>query len=138
MHYVPGSRKKPHTKEPYAISAWLRKGEISAQQIQAATYSDKTFKEMLLYVKSIMAEQPDGFFTQLQDICLKAGVKVVHTPSLPKAPISGATRWINDSPLIQLTGRSKRNDKFWFSFFHEAGHILLHGKFFILPVFRLL
>jgi len=117
-----------HTKEPYAISAWLRKGEISAQQIQATPYSDKTFKEMLPYVKSVMAEQPDDFFTQLQNICLKAGVKVVHTPSLPKAPISGATRWINDSPLIQLTGRGKRNDKFWFSFFHEAGHILLHGK----------
>jgi Zn-dependent peptidase ImmA (M78 family) len=47
---------------------------------------------------------------------------------LPKAPISGATRWINDTPIIQLTGRGKRNDKFWFSFFHEAGHILLHGK----------
>jgi len=117
-----------HTKEPYAISAWLRKGELSAQQIQAKPYSEKTFKEILPEIKSVMTEQPDDFFHQLQDICLKAGVKVVHTQFLPKAPISGATRWMNDTPLIQLTGRGKRNDKFWFSFFHEAGHILLHGK----------
>lgn len=117
-----------HTKEPYAISAWLRKGELSAQQILAKPYSVKTFKEILPEIKSVMAEQPDDFFQQLQKICLKAGVKVVHTPFLPKAPISGATRWMNDTPLIQLTGRGKRNDKFWFSFFHEAGHILLHGK----------
>ncbi|NLT03299.1 MAG: ImmA/IrrE family metallo-endopeptidase [Bacteroidales bacterium] len=27
-----------------------------------------------------------------------------------------------------MTGRYKRNDIFWFTFFHEAGHILLHGK----------
>ena len=30
--------------------------------------------------------------------------------------------------MIQLTGRYKQNDRFWFTFFHEAGHILLHGK----------
>ncbi len=117
-----------YTKEPYAISAWLRKGELSAQQIQAQPYSEKIFKEKLAEIKSVMAEQPDDFFHQIRTICLKAGVKVVHTPSLPKAPISGATRWINNTPVIQLTGRGKRNDKFWFSFFHEAGHILLHGK----------
>ena len=117
-----------HTKEPYAISAWLRKGEISAQEIKTTPYSEKVFREILPEIKSIMAVHPDDFFQQLHNICLKAGVKVVYTPFLPKAPISGATRWINDTPLIQLTGRGKRNDMFWFSFFHEAGHILLHGK----------
>jgi len=35
---------------------------------------------------------------------------------------------LNDTPFIQLTGRYNRNDSFWFTFFHEAGHILLHGK----------
>ena len=116
------------TKDPYAISAWLRKGELSAQQIQVAPYSEKTFREILSDVKSLMPEQPDNFFQQLQDICQKAGVKVVRTPFLQKAPINGATRWINDTPLIQLTDGGQRDGKFRFSFFHEAGHILLHGK----------
>lgn len=53
---------------------------------------------------------------------------MVHTPCINKAPISGSTRWLNDTPFIQLTGRYNRNDSFWFTFFHEAGHILLHGK----------
>ena len=75
-----------------------------------------------------MAQHPENFFNQLQNICLEAGVKVVHTPSLPKAPICGSTRWLNDTPLIQLTGRYKRNDSFWFTFFHEGGHIVTHGK----------
>ena len=42
--------------------------------------------------------------------------------------MNGATRWHNDNPLIQLTDRYKRNDIFWFTFFHEAAHIVLHGK----------
>jgi addiction module HigA family antidote len=117
-----------HTREPFAISAWLRKGELTARQISAAPYSDKGFRDSLPAVKSLMAIHPDDFFTKLQTICLACGVKVIYTPFLAKAPINGATRWINDSPVIQVTGRGKRNDKFWFSFFHEAGHILLHGK----------
>ena len=116
------------TNEPYAISAWLRKGELQAAALQANDYSEKKFKEALPELKYIMATHPDGFFNQLQNICLKAGVKVVHTPCINKAPISGSTRWLNDTPFIQLTGRYNRNDSFWFTFFHEAGHILLHGK----------
>jgi HTH-type transcriptional regulator / antitoxin HigA len=113
---------------PYAISAWLRKGELTAQEIHSQSYSEKEFKTVLPALKSLMAEQPENFFKQIQTICLKVGVKVVYTPFLPNAPINGVTRWLNETPLIQLTGRGKRNDIFWFSFFHEIGHILLHGK----------
>jgi HTH-type transcriptional regulator / antitoxin HigA len=117
-----------NTNEPYAISAWLRKGELQAAELEANEYSEKNFKDALPELKTVMATHPEDFYNQLQGICLEAGVKVVHTPALPKAPICGSTRWLNDTPLIQLTGRYKRNDSFWFTFFHEAGHILLHGK----------
>ena len=56
------------------------------------------------------------------------GFNNAYVACIKKAPINGSTRWLNDTPLIQLTGRYKRNDSFWFTFFHEAGHILLHGK----------
>jgi addiction module HigA family antidote len=117
-----------HTKEPYAISAWLRKGELQAAELPSQPYNEKKFKEALPEIKRIMAKHPDNFFKQLQALCLEAGVKVVHTPCINKAPINGCTRWLNDVPLIQLSGRYNRNDIFWFTFFHEAGHILLHGK----------
>ena len=117
-----------HTKEPYAISAWIRQGEIQASKLNCGTYSEAQFKKALKDIKTIMANQPDDFFEQLQKMCLACGVKVVYTPCIKKAPLSGATRWIDDNPLIQLSGRYKVNDRFWFTFFHEAGHILLHGK----------
>lgn len=117
-----------HTKEPHAISAWIRQGEIQASQLQCGAYSESDFKKVLKEIKSLMATQPDDFFEKLQQLCLACGVKVVYTPCIKKAPLSGATRWIDDNPLIQLTGRYKQNDRFWFTFFHEAGHILLHGK----------
>ncbi len=117
-----------HNKDSYSISAWLRKGEIQAALITSKEYSEKDFKNSLPALKKIMTEHPADFFEKLKSVCLNAGVKVVYTPCLPGSPISGSTRWINDNPLIQLSGRFKRNDVFWFTFFHEAGHILLHGK----------
>jgi HTH-type transcriptional regulator/antitoxin HigA len=117
-----------HTNNPYALSAWLRKGEIQAVEHMHNPYDEKKFLGGLSRIKAVMAAHPDNFFQKLQAICLESGVVVVHTPCLPKAPINGATRWLNDTPLIQLSGRYKRNDAFWFTFFHEAGHILLHGK----------
>ena len=39
-------------------------------------------------------------------------------------PPSGLVQTI----MIQLSCRYKSDDHFWFTFFHECGHILLHGK----------
>ncbi|MDO9037703.1 MAG: ImmA/IrrE family metallo-endopeptidase [Lutibacter sp.] len=114
-----------------AISAWLRQGEIQAEAYRVSEFNKKNLLEILPKLKNIMVTQPNDFFSKIQALCSYAGVKVVHTPCLPKAPIHGSTRWLVDAPLIQLSGRYKRNDIFWFTFFHEIGHILLHGKKYI-------
>lgn len=114
-----------------SIAAWLRQGEIQASKISTGEFSKQALKEILPEIKNIMAHQPNDFFGQLQNVCLKVGLKVVYTPCLPKTAIHGSTRWIDETPLIQMSGRWKRNDVFWFTFFHEIGHILLHGKKYI-------
>ncbi len=116
------------TKDPYAVSAWLRQGEIQAMELTAKKYFEKKFKETLPMLKSTLENHNDKSFNQLQSICLEVGVKVVKTPSLNNAPISGATRWLSDTPLIQLTDNANQIDHLGFTFFHEVGHILLHGK----------
>ncbi len=117
-----------HTKSPHAISAWLRRGEIQAKEIELAAFDKKKFKEALAEMKELAFLGPEDYAQQLQDICAKCGVALVFTQSLPKAPISGATRWFHNKPIIQLSGRFSTNDHFWFTFFHEAAHIILHGK----------
>jgi Zn-dependent peptidase ImmA (M78 family) len=43
--------------------------------------------------------------------------------------VCGATRWLTpEKALIQLSLRYRSDDHLWFTFFHEAAHILLHGK----------
>lgn len=55
------------------------------------------------------------------------GVAFTPTPALPKLAISGATRWIgSEKAAISLSLRHKTDDQLWFSFFHEACHVLEH------------
>jgi addiction module HigA family antidote len=115
-------------KEPYAISAWLRQGEIQSEGMSANRFSAKLLKSAIVDMKAIMACESSDFVAKLQNLCGKLGVKLVVTPCLPKAPIKGSTRWINGTPCIQLSDCYGRYELFWFTFFHELGHILLHGK----------
>jgi len=42
---------------------------------------------------------------------------------------SGATRFLTpDKALIVLSFRYRTDDQFWFTFFHEAGHLILHAE----------
>lgn len=117
-----------NTKNPHALSAWIRQGELQANSMEAPAFDKQLLLEQLPKIKKVMAIHPQDFFVQLQQLCLRAGVKVIYTPCVKQAPISGSTRWINNYPVIQLTGRYNQNDRFWFTFFHEVGHVLLHGK----------
>ena len=51
-------------------------------------------------------------------------VIVVVTPELSGTHLSGAARWIGSKAVIQLSVRHKTDDQFWFTFFHEAAHLL--------------
>jgi len=111
-----------------AVSAWLRQGEIKAQQIERPEFNKQHFQEILGVVRELTTETPEVFQPRLIELCSHAGVAVVFVPDLPKTGVSGATRWVGGKPVIQLSLRYKTNDHLWFTFFHEAGHIIKHGK----------
>ena len=119
-----------HTAEPQAISVWLRLGELQAEKIQTAEFDKKLIRERFDEIQDICFRNPENWKEALQQICSECGIALVYTPCISKAPIYGATRWIRNStkPLIQITDRQKDYNAFWFTFFHELGHILLHGK----------
>jgi HTH-type transcriptional regulator / antitoxin HigA len=115
--------------QPGAMAAWLRQGEIEAAEIKTATYDANKFREALLQVRALTMKPPEVFQPELVQLCAEIGVAVVFIPELPQTRASGATRWLNPhKALIQLSLRHKTDDHLWFAFFHESGHILLHGK----------
>jgi addiction module HigA family antidote len=116
-------------RDPYAVAAWLRQGEIEAQESKCKAYDVNSFKASLTKVRPLTLELPEKFEPEMKTLCEEAGVSVVFVPELPGTRVYGATRWLaSNKALIQLSLRGKTDDHLWFTFFHEAGHILLHGK----------
>ncbi len=110
--------------------AWLRKGEIEAQRIDCQPYSADKFESSLYALRSLtLSDDPAYFCERLISICAECGVAVVFVPTPRKCPASGATKWLSrDKALLMLSVRYKTDDHLWFSFFHEAAHIVLHAK----------
>lgn len=124
-------RKSPHFEsDKYAMSVWLRQGEREALKIPCLPYDKAKFCAALGKAKKLANKtDPKEFVPELIEICARAGVAVVFAQEFPKTCATGATRWLSkDKALIQLSLRHKTNDILWFTFFHEAGHILLHEK----------
>ncbi|HEC13397.1 MAG TPA: addiction module antidote protein, HigA family [Acidiferrobacteraceae bacterium] len=123
-------RKSPSYKSaPESVAAWLRMGELHAEDIDCAAYNRERFIEALSSIRGLTRQPPDVFVPEMQSLCADAGVAVALVPELPKTHLSGAARWLTkDKALIMFSLRHKSDDHLWFTFFHEAGHILLHGK----------
>ncbi|HEY9785111.1 MAG TPA: HigA family addiction module antitoxin [Candidatus Obscuribacterales bacterium] len=117
-------RSEAFATNPWALAAWLRKGEIEAQKVTVQEYDRDRFLDALNRIRILTVKEPAEFVPEMLRLCAGAGVIVLFIRELPKTSVSGATRWLSHNrPLIQLTLRHKANDMFWFSFFHEAGHV---------------
>lgn len=117
-------------KHPGAVATWLRIAEIEAGSIRCAPWDKVRFQNLLPSLRELtLEEDPAEFVPKLVDACRAFGVAVTFVPTPPKCPASGATRWLSpDRALLVLSLRHKSNDHLWFTFFHEAGHLLLHSK----------
>jgi HTH-type transcriptional regulator/antitoxin HigA len=116
-------------RRPGYVAAWLRMGEIQAEDIKTAPFDAARFKSVVTEARKLVRVSLKQALVKLTDLCARAGVAVVLTREIRNAGVSGAVRWLSkEKALIQLSLKYKTHDQLWFTFFHEAGHILLHGK----------
>lgn len=129
MHLELSYRKSPHVEEKLAgLSAWLREGELRANKTRTEEFDPSRFQEVLDEIRTFTTESPSDFLPKMEELCASAGVIYLLVPELPGQGISGVMRWFHKRPVIQQSLRFKTNDHFWFTFFHEAKHVLQNRK----------
>lgn len=115
------------TAREQSIAAWVRETEIIAKELDVAEFDEQRLLSSLTKLRGLTRVDAVEIMDPIQAICAKAGVAVVLVPALQNTGISGCARWLNDKKaLVGLTLRYKTDDQFWFTLFHEIGHILLH------------
>lgn len=118
-----------YTPETRAITAWLRAGEREAEAIKTEPYDDRRLRDALLALRATTRLTPDKWIPRMQELCAGAGVAVVFVHDLPGTRCHAVSWWASKSrAVIQLGLRGRTDDQVWFSFYHEAGHILLDER----------
>lgn len=115
---------------PNAVVAWLRWAELRANNQECQKWNrDKLISNIPEMRKLTRQKQPSIFLPHLKELCASAGVALVIAPAPSGCTASGATRFLtSDKALIVLSLRYKTDDHFWFTFFHEVGHLVLHSE----------
>lgn len=111
-----------------SIASWLRCGELEAKQIAVSSFSNTSLKQSIDELRKLTLKEAGEYSAETRNILSESGVALVYVPHFPRTSVNGAVRWVNDVPTIQLSLLGACADMFWFTLFHEIGHLLLHGK----------
>lgn len=121
-------RSLAFTQHDGATSMWLREGELDANLRQTAAWSGDALRARLQEIRALSRiSKPSRFMPPLVRLLADAGVALVVVKAPKGCRASGASRMIaSDKAMILMSFRHRADDHFWFTLFHEIGHLLLH------------
>lgn len=116
--------------KPEATATWLRLAELKAANVECAPFDRAKFREAVDEVRRwVQRPVTPKLIREITELLAAAGVAFVLVRGIEGSRASGVTRWVSATrAYIALSLRYKRDDHFWFTFFHELAHVLLHGK----------
>lgn len=116
------------TSHAGALAAWLRQGEREAVSVECAAWDPAALRAALPGLRALtLLHRPESFLPRLRAQCAACGVAVAVVRAPTGCRASGATRFVSPTKaLLLLSFRHLSDDQFWFAFFHEVGHLLLH------------
>jgi len=115
----------PHT-EPYVLFTWLRMSElITAGQQVAPVLDINALKRKIPEFKKLMFKEADEIELALKEHLGECGIRFSIVRYFKGAPVQGVIQKHADATLsLVMTNRQRFADIFWFTFFHEIGHII--------------
>jgi len=113
-----------------SIASWIQAGRLRADAIKTEPFSKAKLKKLLPQIKESMLVDISSAISTCKELLSSCGIAFVLMPHFEKTGVQGATFWLNnkEKAVLVMSLRGKNSDRFWFSFFHEIGHILLHNK----------
>lgn len=94
-----------------------------ALKTEAPKFNKVLFEEAVQYALTLTKEH-GTFYPLIKEAFRKAGVVFVILPNISGSRINGATKKVGNSIMLLVNDRRLYSDTFWFTLFHEIGHIM--------------
>lgn len=109
------------------IATWLVLAERHLGRLRdVPTFNSAGLEALIPQLRALTSDDPMDATQKAVALLRGVGVVLCFVPAVPGLGLHGATRWLNEHPVIQLSLLWKSDDQMWFTLFHEIGHILLH------------
>lgn len=112
-------------KSYYALVAWAQRAKLEGRKIETQPINIKALIKLTPEIRKMTVLSPEEFCPKLRSLLADCGVAIVFLPHIGGSFLHGATFYDGKKIILGLTVRGKDADKFWFSLFHELGHIIL-------------
>ena len=108
----------------YSLAMWAQKARVEARTINTDPIDIKLLKQSMPTIRALSNTDPLCFCDEVRTLLAKCGVALVFLPHIKGSFLHGATFTDGNHIVLGLTLRGCYADKFWFSLFHEFGHII--------------
>ena len=112
--------------DPYVLFTWLRMCDLIVEEQETEQGLDiDRLKDKIPLIKELMFEDVADVQSRLKTYLAECGIKFSIVKNFRGAPVQGVIKKNDDGILnLLMTTRRKFADIFWFTFFHEIGHII--------------
>lgn len=112
------------------LAAWMRQGELKGLGAKCRPWNIDAFASKLQTFRAFTRRKDTKkMLEELKQLCADCGVALVILQAPKGCRASGGAKFIaKDKALLMLSLRHRTDDHFWFTFFHEAGHLILHDQ----------
>ena len=120
-------RKEASTNaDLYVLYSWLKLCDIFADRVNAeGEFCEERLKSCLPKIKALMFKNIDSVVKELTAIFSYCGIKFCVVKHFAGAPVQGFIKRNNKNEIVLcMTIRRSYADIFWFTLFHEIGHLL--------------
>lgn len=123
-------QQEKSTVSQESLATWLRAGHVIANKREVNKFNKETLEKNIPKIRALTnITEPNELIEKITSLFAECGVVLVLVPTFPKSYTTGATFWVGKyKAVILMSLRGAWSDIFWFSLFHEVGHILLHDK----------
>ena len=94
-----------------------------ALKIQAPKFDNYKFEKAVNYALTL-TENHEEFYSLIYSAFLEAGVIFIILPNIQGSKTNGAVKKVRESMMLMVNDRRLNSDTFWFTLFHEIGHII--------------
>lgn len=114
------------TVDEYHLYSWLRICQIETEKMNNPyPYDVNKLKESILEIKKCSLEKDFNFaYQKVSEILKKCGINFKIVKNLKSNPVQEYIRIINNNVSMCVTLKWHYEDVFWFTLFHEIGHLL--------------